>query len=145
MPQARSITEQCKTASPNVYSHCLSLLLPSGSRLSVANNTKIVLIGRWFGIMEVGTITAASWFEVFDSHSAFEVILGKPWLHQVKPIHNYITDRITIPRVGQTDAIENLLNQTTQLSAPPSLETPPKEQLDQECTCIHQIHASNSP
>ena len=79
-----------------LYGHCLSKLSPLNIRIKVANGTKLKPLGRWFRTVQVGNISAESWFEVFDSQGAFDVILGKPWLHQVKAIHNYDTDTLTI-------------------------------------------------
>src|SRR6266481_3668268 len=48
--------------------------------LSIADNHKIASEGRWTGIVEVADTQVTQSFEVFDSNSAFEVILGKPWV-----------------------------------------------------------------
>jgi hypothetical protein len=69
-------------------------------------------MGRWFGTVKVGGIGAPSWFEVFDSRGALDIILGKPWLCRVKAIHDYDKDQITITQNGNTEVISNLL--TTQ-------------------------------
>ena len=45
--------------------------------------------------------------EVFESNSAFQVILGKPWLRSVQAIHKYDTDEITIQVQGQMTTITN--------------------------------------
>lgn len=90
------------------YSHCLSPLSPSSIRISVANNQKIKPIGRWFGKVRVGNVSATSWFEVFESNGAFDVILGKPWLEQVDAVHRYRTDTLEITGAnGDTDKLSN--------------------------------------
>jgi hypothetical protein len=130
-------------------------------QVGVANGTEITPIGRWFGTVKVAGIGAPSWFEVFDSHGAFDIILGKPWLQRVKAIHDYETDQITITENGNTETISNTLDKptptvhtiqtpdetpSTQLNhkQTPS-ETPPLEQLDREWARIHQVRASPSP
>ena len=86
----------------------------------------------------------ASWFEVFDSHGAFDVILGKPWLKQVKATHNYGTDQLSITNNGNTDTLSNEASTvqikestTTPTDKEVTLvtvthETPPEDQLDHE-------------
>ncbi|KAJ7106324.1 hypothetical protein C8R44DRAFT_587287, partial [Mycena epipterygia] len=79
------------------YGHCLgSPLVPSPTRLGVANGRKIWPYGRWWGDVSVGGVRVTAWFEVFDSGGAFDVILGKPWLHSVRAIHTYETDELRI-------------------------------------------------
>ena len=130
------------------YGHCLSKLQPSSTCISVANGAKIKPMGRWFGTIKVGGIGAPSWFEVFDSRGAFDIILGKPWLHRVKAIHDYDKDQITITQNGNTEVISNSLTTqpTTAIhSVQEPAETSPREQLDREWARIHQIRASASP
>ncbi|KAJ6538744.1 hypothetical protein B0H10DRAFT_1624766, partial [Mycena sp. CBHHK59/15] len=78
------------------YGHCLSPLVPSVTRLSVASGRKIWPYGRWWGEVAVGGVRASAWFEVFECGGAFDIILGKPWLHSVRAVHNYETDEIQI-------------------------------------------------
>lgn len=78
------------------YGHCLSPLGPSTTLIKVANDAQIRSMGRWHGGVTVGGTETQSTFEVFDCKNAFDVILGKPWLKQVKAIHDYSTDTITI-------------------------------------------------
>lgn len=92
------------------YGHCLSPLSPSTIRISVANNQQIKPIGRWHGTVRVGNVSASSWFEVFESNGAFDVILGKPWLEQVDAIHRYTTDTLEI--TGENGDSDKLSNQT---------------------------------
>ena len=72
-------------------------------------------LSRWFGTVQVGNISAESWFEVFDSNGAFDVILGKPWLRQVKAIHDYDTDTLTI---SQGKISETVMNEAPQTPSP---------------------------
>src|SRR6266481_1433642 len=75
--------------------------------LSVTDNHKIASEGRWTGIVEVVDTQVTQSFEVFDSNSAFEVILGKPWLRSVQAVHCYRTDEITITTKGKTAILTN--------------------------------------
>src|SRR6266436_8323340 len=144
----------------DAYGHCLSALSPTTTRISIANNVVIIPIGRWFGRITICGIGAYSWFEVFESHRAFDVILGKPWLHQLKAIHDYGNDQIRIPQGDSFAIIPNSLlapssdspiqavsDITLEPTTEPTttLETPVQNQLDREWACIHQIRASKSP
>ncbi|KAJ6537462.1 hypothetical protein B0H10DRAFT_66513 [Mycena sp. CBHHK59/15] len=61
-------------------------------------------MGRWLGEVQVGGVRVRAWFEVFDCGGAFDVILGKPWLHAVLAIHEYGDDTIRI-RAGDGEAV----------------------------------------
>ncbi|KZP33358.1 hypothetical protein FIBSPDRAFT_680313, partial [Athelia psychrophila] len=89
------------------YGHCLSPLEPSTTLISVANNQVITPLGRWFGTVRVGTVSAQSWFEVFDCKGAFDIILGKPWLQQVEAVHYYATDELVISHADTSETITN--------------------------------------
>ncbi|KAJ6573709.1 hypothetical protein B0H10DRAFT_1891427, partial [Mycena sp. CBHHK59/15] len=78
------------------YGHCLGNLLPATRRLSVADGKTIWPNGRCRGEVAVGGVRVLAWFDVFDCRGAFDVILGKPWLHSVRAIHNYENDEIQI-------------------------------------------------
>src|SRR6202167_1351234 len=93
----------------DAYGHCLSALSPTTTRISIANNTEIVPIGRWFREITICGIGAYSWFEIFESHGAFDVILGKPRLHQLKAIHDYGNDQLQIPQGDSFAVIPNSL------------------------------------
>ena len=139
------------------YGHCLSALHPSSTHIKVANGTKLKPLGKWFGTIRVGGVSAASWFKVFDSHGAFDVILGKPWLTQVKATHDYDTDQLSTTNNGATDTLSNEASvvQTEEPEPTPTNmpvmpvtvdpKTPPEDQLDSEWLRIHQIQASDSP
>ncbi|KAJ6615691.1 hypothetical protein B0H10DRAFT_2220174 [Mycena sp. CBHHK59/15] len=47
------------------------------------------------------------WFDVFDCRGAFDVILGKPWLHSVRAIHNYENDEIQIRTEDEEAILQN--------------------------------------
>ncbi|KAF8492473.1 hypothetical protein JB92DRAFT_2751694 [Gautieria morchelliformis] len=64
--------------------------------LRVADNHKIRSKGCWVGEVTVANITKTQSFEIFESHGAFEVILGKPWLQAVKAMHDYEADKLNI-------------------------------------------------
>ncbi|KAJ6545922.1 hypothetical protein B0H10DRAFT_2243885 [Mycena sp. CBHHK59/15] len=89
------------------YSHCLSPLVPSLRALGVANGGRVWPHSRWFGEVSVGGVQATVWFEVFPCDEAFDIILGKPWLHSVRAIHNYETNEIWIRTVGQETVLQN--------------------------------------
>jgi hypothetical protein len=86
------------------YGHCLSPLGPSKTRIRVASRKRIVPMGRWWGDVQVGRVRVSAWFEVFDCGDAFDVILGKPWLHAVRASHDYDEDRIHI-RTEDSEAV----------------------------------------
>ncbi|KAJ6522903.1 hypothetical protein B0H19DRAFT_875381, partial [Mycena capillaripes] len=86
------------------YGHCLSPLVPSSTTIRVASGGKVVPLGRWQGEVQVGGVRVRAWFEVFDCAGAFDVILGKPWLHAVQGIHDYGEDTIHI-RAGDGEAV----------------------------------------
>ncbi|KAJ7764192.1 hypothetical protein DFH07DRAFT_770599 [Mycena maculata] len=89
------------------YGHCLSQLVPSKTRLGVANGGKVWPYGQWWGEVSVGGVRAAAWFEVFECSGTFDVILGKPWLHSVRAIHNYETDEIRIRSKTEDAVLQN--------------------------------------
>lgn len=78
------------------YGLCLGDLTPTRMRVSVANNVKVQCAGTWSGLVCIGGTELLTQFLVFKCNRAFDVILGKPWLHEVCAIHNYITDIIEI-------------------------------------------------
>jgi hypothetical protein len=49
-----------------------------------------------WGEVSVGGVSVFSSFEIFKCDGAFDVLLGKPWLHSVQALHNYETDEIRI-------------------------------------------------
>jgi hypothetical protein len=137
------------------YGHCLDTLSKSNTIISVANATEIESKGSWTGTVQVGGTGARSRFEIFDCKGAFDVILGKPWLKEVRAHHDYVTDRIIIGKDGRQEVITNILddNQTTTVSEKDKLtqQTPgenklaeahPEEQLSREWTLIAEINAS---
>ncbi|KAJ6477928.1 hypothetical protein C8R47DRAFT_984656, partial [Mycena vitilis] len=90
------------------YGHCLrSPLLPATERLSTADGTSFWPYGRWHGDVSVGGVRIEAQFEVFECNGAFDVILGKPWLHSVRAIHNYGSDVIQIGADGGETLLQN--------------------------------------
>ena len=95
----------------------------------------IPLLGHWFGTVRVGNTSVESWFEVFDCHSTFEVILGKPWVQQVKAIHDYEADTIKISQGTVSETVPNHTPQQPATSTPettidkttPQINKPPAE------------------
>ncbi|KAJ7938887.1 hypothetical protein B0H13DRAFT_1460835, partial [Mycena leptocephala] len=89
------------------YGYCLSRLEPSRTRLGVASRGKIWPYGRWWGNVGVDGVRAATWFEVFECGGAFDVMLGKPWLHCIRAIYNYETNEIRIRSETQETVLQN--------------------------------------
>ena len=86
--------------------HRLTPLNPSKVTLSVTHNHHIPSEGRWTGIVDVAGTKAIQSFEVFNSHGAFQIILGKLWLSHIQAVHRYNTDQITF----QTQGLEMTIN-----------------------------------
>ncbi|KAF8144043.1 hypothetical protein K438DRAFT_1462986, partial [Mycena galopus ATCC 62051] len=63
--------------------------------------------GRWWGEVSVGGVSATAWFEIFECGGAFDVLLGKPWLHSVRASHDYDMDRIRICSRGKETVLSN--------------------------------------
>jgi hypothetical protein len=141
------------------YGHCLDALTESKIIVSVANATEIKSMGSWTGVVQVGETGASSSFEVFDCKDAFDVILGKPWLKDVRAQHDYVTDEITIGTAGKQEVITNLLDtkktpvpsdnlvhsneqQGTLPEYDKTTETIPDNQLMKEWTRISQVGIS---
>ena len=84
---------------------------------------------------------------MFDSRGAFDIILGKPWLRQVKAIHDYNTDQIVITQNDNTETLSNSLSTPppTTIRTTQTAETDPRIQMDREWARIHQLRASSSP
>ncbi|KAJ6506516.1 hypothetical protein C8R45DRAFT_773390, partial [Mycena sanguinolenta] len=89
------------------YGHCLDRAIPSKTRLGVASGNKITPFGRWWGEVSVGGVSASAWFEIFECGNAFDILLGKPWLHSVRASHNYETDEISIHSQGKKTLLAN--------------------------------------
>ncbi|KAF8125671.1 hypothetical protein K438DRAFT_1487010, partial [Mycena galopus ATCC 62051] len=68
--------------------------------------------GRWWGEVSVGGVSATAWFEIFECGGAFDVLLGKPWLHTVRATHNYVTDELHICLQGRETVLSNELRTT---------------------------------
>jgi hypothetical protein len=91
------------------YGHCLRELKPSVTQISVASGHEVPCDGTWSGEVWIGGTTSFTHFEVFDCGYAFNIILGKPWLQEVRAIHNYATDTIRIPMELSHTTITNTL------------------------------------
>jgi len=64
------------------------------------------------GIINIAGTEATQSFQVFNSHDAFQIILGKPWLNYVQAVHRYNIDQITFQTQGLEMTISN--NNATQ-------------------------------
>ncbi|CAK5270808.1 unnamed protein product [Mycena citricolor] len=107
------------------YGQCLGRLAQSKTVLKVASGERITPKGRWWGQVSVGGVTTGAWFEVFQGGGAFDVILGKPWLHSVRAIHNYGNDEIRITAAGRETTLQNEPKDIPHDAQPPR---PPPEQ-----------------
>lgn len=128
------------------YAHCLGELQPTRTVISVANNTKVKALGRWYGIVRMGGTSVRSHFEVFECNDAFDIILGKPWLKDVRAIHDYATDELTIGAKGQQEVITSMETERGGIDGDNQLtetETDPEEQLLREEVRVHLLHESS--
>ncbi|KAJ7115271.1 hypothetical protein C8R44DRAFT_584878, partial [Mycena epipterygia] len=91
----------------DAYGHCLSALVPSKTQIRVANGARVVLLGEWWGKVQVGGVRVWEWFVVFNCHGAFDVILGTPWLRTVCGVHDYGADQIHIQAEAEEAVIVN--------------------------------------
>jgi hypothetical protein len=135
------------------YGHCLGPLSPSNTYISVANNQQIPCIGMWSGNISLGGLTFYTYFLIFDCQGAFDVILGKPWLHEACAIHHYATDTIIISTDTETAVIGNV-EDTNELPNTPTPEpaiatTPTQTSLDDliltEVHHIEALHRTDGP
>src|SRR6266481_590257 len=94
-------------------------LKPSKVTLSVADNHRIASEGMWTGTVNVARTATTQSLEVFESNGAFQVILGKLWLHSIQAIHRYDMDEITIQAQGHTMTIMNDEEPPTTQTGPP--------------------------
>jgi hypothetical protein len=81
----------------HAYGHCLGELESSPTRIGVANGQEIISDSTWSGEVRIGGTTSHTHFEVFNCGQAFNVILGKLWLQEVRAVHDYASDTIRIP------------------------------------------------
>ncbi|KIJ29609.1 hypothetical protein M422DRAFT_188198, partial [Sphaerobolus stellatus SS14] len=89
------------------WGHRLGEKEQSTITMRVADNHHIPSAGRWKGKTEVSGVEVNTTFEMFDSHGAFEVILGKPWLRAVKAVHHFEDDSIDISTANNKATIQN--------------------------------------
>jgi hypothetical protein len=89
------------------YGHCLGSLSPTDAYISVANNEHISCTGLWSGDISLARMKFHTHFSVFDCRGVFDVILGKPWLHEARAIHYYANDTLSISTDTNTTIIGN--------------------------------------
>ncbi|KAF8691925.1 hypothetical protein RHS03_08698, partial [Rhizoctonia solani] len=75
----------------------LGPLKPSQTLLQVADSKASQCLGQWTGQVKLAGQAQWSSFEVFDSGSAFKVLLGKPWLTQAKATQSFINNMLHLP------------------------------------------------
>jgi hypothetical protein len=107
----------------------------------------------WSGNISLGGLTFYTYFLIFDCQGAFDVILGKPWLHEACAIHHYATDTIIISTDTETAVIGNV-EDTNELPNTPTPEpaiatTPTQTSLDDliltEVHHIEALHRTDGP
>jgi hypothetical protein len=121
------------------YGHCLGSLSPTDTRISVANNTEISCAGSWTGDVSLGGLKFQVHFVVFDCKRAFDIILGKPWLHEARAVHHYATDRITISTDTNSTIINNAENADRTSNPQTITSTEPTTHLPQNTTTLDDL------
>jgi hypothetical protein len=111
------------------YGHCFGSLSPTDAYISVTNNEHIPCTGLWSGDISLAGMKFHTHFFVFDCRGAFDVILGKPWLHKARTIHYYANDILSISTDTNTTVIGNTqagddVNTHTNLPAIPKPTSP---------------------
>jgi hypothetical protein len=152
------------------YGHCLGTLILTTLKVSVANNQTIQCDGLWYGDVDIGGTKSKTYFVIFDCKGTFDVILGKPWLHEVKAVHDYATDTIivksgqtqvivdniengkgpkpTTQQTHETDTTQGTVNEdttSTNQEPTPTLEPDLDKLIDAEILRIEMIHKEISP
>ena len=135
------------------YGHCLGTLMPTTLRVSVANSNTIPCAGLWSGEVKIRGTSSFTHFVVFECGGAFDVILGKPWLHEVNAIHDYRTDTITISTNTSQTTIENEEHTTdTTVDVAPTASTTTQtvepsldDQLQAEILRINTLRNTHGP
>ena len=90
------------------YGHCLGPLSPTDTTISVANNTEVSCTGAWSGNVNLGGMKFHTHFVIFDCQGTFDIILGKPWLHEARAVHHYATDTIIVSTDTESAVIGNV-------------------------------------
>jgi len=85
----------------------LTQLTPSSRTLRMADGHLVASMGVWTGNITIGSVKCKSTFEVLDSGGAWAALIGKPLLEQLKAIHDYAMDTITIPQGDTSTTITN--------------------------------------
>ncbi|KAF8685482.1 hypothetical protein RHS04_00782 [Rhizoctonia solani] len=107
----------------------LGPLKPSQTLLRVADGKASQCLGQWSGQVKLAGQTLRSNFEVFDSGGAFEVLLGKPWLTQVKATQSFVDDTLHLPGLKP---IPNAYPLTEKRTEEPEESEEPKGELKTE-------------
>lgn len=88
----------------------LSPLSPSIRTLRMADGSLVPSTGVWTGTLVWGPIEILTTFEVFPSGGSWRMLIGKPLLEQVRAVHDYSLDTITLPH---QDSLHRIPNFTT--------------------------------
>ena len=136
------------------YGHCLGSLSPTNTRVNVANNTEIQCAGSWTGDVNLGGLKFRTHFVIFDCKGAFDVILGKPWLHEARAVHHYTTDTIVISTDADSTVIDNAENPDQTPNPPTTISTAPTvppstttldDLIEAEIHRIEALHHTDGP
>lgn len=71
-------------------------LAPSKKILRMADGNLVPSRGVWIGMLRVEEVSVRVRLEVFDSGGCWEILVGKPVLRQLKAVHDYWRDTVTI-------------------------------------------------
>ncbi|KAF8437658.1 hypothetical protein L210DRAFT_3363823, partial [Boletus edulis BED1] len=74
----------------------LNQLSPSRRTLRMADGSLVRSLGVWSGAFEWGCTHCQTTFEVFPSGGSWRMLIGKPLLEQLRAVHDYEHDTITI-------------------------------------------------
>ncbi|KAF8578559.1 hypothetical protein K439DRAFT_1299511, partial [Ramaria rubella] len=74
--------------------HRLGTLALSRTQAKMANSTVIPSQGQWTRQVNLGRVSAIGGFEILDSGGPFEILLGKPWMAEVRITQNFAEDTL---------------------------------------------------
>jgi hypothetical protein len=97
----------------NAIKHLLGNYKPSSRWLRMADGSIVKPTAVWEGRMEIQGVQVYGSFEVFESGSNWEFLLGKPLLTALHAIHEYTFDTITIENNGLVAVLRNQVNGMT--------------------------------
>ena len=97
--------------------------------LRMADGSLVKPLAVWEGELEIEGVRAHGSFEVFESGSNWDFLLGKPLLTAFHAIHEYTRDTVTIENNGLKAVLKNQVNAKTPAhDGIPQTETPDVEE-----------------